>query len=116
MDVFDPFFQDAARFSCSKETGAACSHGMKARHGSSEFVEKRPRYCLGLGVLKLPKVCSFRLFDNQEWERQIKPELLKLIFDSLRRHRSWKVHVRNRGVSPEDEIEISMVKEFSPQP
>ena len=52
----------------------------------------------------------------QEWERQIKPELLKLIFDSLRRHRSWKVHVRNRGVSPEDEIEISMVKEFSPQP
>jgi hypothetical protein len=52
----------------------------------------------------------------QEWERQIKPELLKLIFDSLRTHRTWKVHVRNRGVSPEDEIEISMVKEISSQP
>ena len=49
----------------------------------------------------------------QEWEKQIKPELLKLIFYSLRRHRSWKVHVRNRGLSPEDEIEISMVKEIA---
>ena len=52
----------------------------------------------------------------QEWERQIKPELLKLVFDSLRRHRRWKVHVRNRGLSPEDEIEISMIREFSPEP
>jgi hypothetical protein len=49
----------------------------------------------------------------QEWEKQIKPELLKLIFDSLRRHPSWKVHVRNRGVSPLDEIEIAMVKDFT---
>ena len=49
----------------------------------------------------------------QEWERRIKPELLKLIFDSLRRHPSWNVHVRNRGVSPMDEIEIAMVKSFT---
>lgn len=49
----------------------------------------------------------------QEWERQIKPELLKLIFDALRRHSSWKVHVRNRGLSPLDEIEIAMVKSFA---
>jgi hypothetical protein len=49
----------------------------------------------------------------QEWEKQIKPELLKLIFDSLRKHRNWKVHVRNRGLSPEDEIEISMIKDIS---
>ena len=49
----------------------------------------------------------------QEWEKQIKPELLKLIFDSLRRHPSWKAHVRNRGVSPLDEIEIAMVKDFT---
>ena len=49
----------------------------------------------------------------QEWERQIKPELLKVIFDSLRKHRTWKVHVRNRGLSPEDEIEISMVKDIA---
>ena len=49
----------------------------------------------------------------QEWEKQIKPELLKLIFDSLRRHPSWKARVRNRGVSPLDEIEIAMVKDFT---
>lgn len=52
----------------------------------------------------------------REWEQQIKPDLLKLIFDSLRRHRSWTVHVRNRGRSPEDEIEIAMVKNFSKNP
>ena len=52
----------------------------------------------------------------QEWEKQIKPELLKLIFESLRTHRSWTVHVRNRGRSPQDEIEIAMVKDFSKDP
>jgi hypothetical protein len=49
----------------------------------------------------------------QDWERSVKPELLKLIFDSLRRHPSWNAHVRNRGLSPNDEIEIAMVKDFS---
>jgi hypothetical protein len=49
----------------------------------------------------------------QEWEKQIKPELLKLIFDSLRRHSSWTVRVRNRGFSPHDEIEIAMEKDFT---
>jgi hypothetical protein len=49
----------------------------------------------------------------QEWERSMKPELLKLIFESLRRHSSWNAHVRNRGLSPEDEIEIAMVKDFA---
>ncbi|MEW6543253.1 MAG: hypothetical protein AB1411_06530 [Nitrospirota bacterium] len=52
----------------------------------------------------------------EEWERLVKPELLKLLFDSLRRHPSWKVHVRNRGVSPLDEIEIAMVKDWSQKP
>ena len=49
----------------------------------------------------------------EEWERLVKPELLKVIFDSLRRHPNWTVHVRNRGVSPLDEIEIAMVKDLS---
>ena len=34
------------------------------------------------------------------------------LFDYLRQHPAWKVHVRNRGASPQDEIEIAMVKEF----
>jgi len=49
----------------------------------------------------------------QEWEKRIKPELTKLMFDFLRHHSSWTVHVRNRGLSPLDEIEIAMTKDFS---
>jgi hypothetical protein len=49
----------------------------------------------------------------EEWERLMKPELLKVIFDSLRRYPAWTVHVRNRGISPQDEIEIAMVKGLS---
>jgi hypothetical protein len=49
----------------------------------------------------------------RDWEARVKPELLKIIFDSLRHYPSWTVHIRNRGISPEDEIEIAMVKDFS---
>jgi len=48
----------------------------------------------------------------REWDQDLKPALLKLIFDSLRKHSSWKAHVRNRGASPLDEIEIALVKSF----
>jgi hypothetical protein len=47
-----------------------------------------------------------------EWEQDLKPALLKLIFDSLRKRSSWKAHIRNRGASSLDEIEIVLVKEF----
>ena len=49
----------------------------------------------------------------KEWEHNLKPALLKLIFDTLRKHSQWKAHVRNRGASPLDEIEIALVKEFT---
>jgi hypothetical protein len=52
----------------------------------------------------------------QEWEKRIKPDLLKVMFESLRRHGSWTAHVRNRGISPLDEIEIAMVKDISQDP
>ncbi len=48
-----------------------------------------------------------------DWEARVKPDLLKTIFDSLRRHPSWIVRVRNRGISPLDEIEIAMTKNLS---
>ncbi len=48
----------------------------------------------------------------RDWEVRIKPELLKTMFETLRHYPSWKVHVRNRGVSPNDEIEIAMTKEL----
>ena len=49
----------------------------------------------------------------EEWERLIKPELLKVMFESLRRHPAWTAHVRNRGISPLDEIEIAMTRDLS---
>jgi hypothetical protein len=49
----------------------------------------------------------------REWEARIKPDLLKVLFESLRQHRSWQTHVRNRGNSPVDEIEIVLARDFS---
>jgi hypothetical protein len=48
----------------------------------------------------------------RDWEQRIKPELLKLIMGFLRQHPDWSARVRNRGVSPEDEIEIVLTREF----
>ena len=48
-----------------------------------------------------------------DWEARMKPELLKHIVDSLRQYPSWNVHVRNRGKSSTEEIEIAMEKDFS---
>jgi hypothetical protein len=49
----------------------------------------------------------------REWEARIKPDLLKALFESLRQHQSWQTHVRNRGKSPADEIEIVLARDFS---
>jgi hypothetical protein len=49
----------------------------------------------------------------REWEARIKPDLLKVLFESLRQHQSWQAHVRNRGKSPSDEIEIVLSRDFS---
>jgi hypothetical protein len=55
--------------------------------------------------------------DNQawvrDWEARIKPDLVKAVFESLRQHQSWQTHVRNRGKSPADEIEIVLGRDYS---
>jgi len=43
-----------------------------------------------------------------EWDRRIKPAVLKQIFEVLRRQPAWTAHVRNRGLSPAEEIEICL--------
>lgn len=48
-----------------------------------------------------------------EWEAHIKPRMLKLVFESLRRHPGWTSHIRNRGASPTDEIEVVLARDFS---
>lgn len=53
----------------------------------------------------------------REWEALIKPEVLKTIFETLRRQPGWTSHVRNRGISPSDEIEVVLARDFSkPRP
>ena len=49
----------------------------------------------------------------REWELQIKPAMIKQLFETLREYPAWKVHVRNRGVSAADEIEVAMMRDFS---
>lgn len=52
----------------------------------------------------------------KEWESRIKPEMLKAVFASLRRDLLWDVHVRNRGASTEEEIEIVVRKKTATAP
>ncbi len=49
----------------------------------------------------------------EEWETRIKPEVIKAIFHTLRNYPDWPAHIRNRGRSADDEIEIALVKEFT---
>ena len=39
--------------------------------------------------------------------------MLKQVFEALRRHPSWTSHVRNRGLSSADEIEVVLARDFS---
>jgi hypothetical protein len=47
-----------------------------------------------------------------EWEGQIKPGLVRAVFSYLRQFEDWSFHIRNRGISPLDEIEIVVKKEW----
>jgi hypothetical protein len=49
----------------------------------------------------------------REWESEIKPEMLKQVFETLRRHPAWTSRVRNRGIPSTDEIEIVVTRDFS---
>ncbi|MCC6141910.1 MAG: hypothetical protein IT389_14985 [Nitrospira sp.] len=52
-----------------------------------------------------------------EWEARMKPDILKTVFEALRRHPGWSAHIRNRGISTLDEIEVVVEKDFGkPQP
>jgi len=51
-----------------------------------------------------------------EWETRIKPGLIRAVFSHLRSFPNWEGHIRNRGISPLDEIEIVVERRFSPPP
>ena len=52
----------------------------------------------------------------QEWEGRIKPLVIRQVFDALRRQPGWTSHIRNRGASPTDEIEVVVARDFSKSP
>lgn len=47
-----------------------------------------------------------------EWERGLKPEVVRAVFQALRAVPGWEAHVRNRGASSEDEIEIVVERSY----
>ncbi|MGE3151892.1 MAG: hypothetical protein AB7G48_15900 [Nitrospiraceae bacterium] len=49
----------------------------------------------------------------RDWEGRVKPEVLKTLFETLRRFPEWSVHVRNRGHSPLDQVEVVVQKDFT---
>ena len=48
-----------------------------------------------------------------DWESRVMPEVLKAIFTTVRKFPSWSARVRNRGMARTEEIEISLVKDYS---
>jgi hypothetical protein len=47
-----------------------------------------------------------------EWEVGVKPALIRAVFGQIRAVPGWAAHVRNRGLSPLDEIEVVATRRF----
>ena len=50
-----------------------------------------------------------------EWERQVKPVVLRAVFEALRSAPDWSAHARSRGASTEDEVEIVVERNYPPR-
>ena len=48
-----------------------------------------------------------------EWERALKPEVVRAVFQVLRAPDGWTAHVRNRGADSADEIEIVVERSYA---
>jgi hypothetical protein len=47
----------------------------------------------------------------QEWEQAIKPAIVRAATQIVLQHPGWSCRVRNRGASPEREIELAVERE-----
>ncbi len=47
-----------------------------------------------------------------EWESALKPAAVRAVFQALRAFPNWSAHVRNRGASVEDEIEVVVERAY----
>jgi len=48
-----------------------------------------------------------------EWEAALKPDVVRAVFQALRAVPGWTAHVRNRGASSADEIEIVVERSYA---
>jgi hypothetical protein len=46
----------------------------------------------------------------EEWERDLKPGLIRAVFAHLRSFEGWEARIRNRGISVTDEVEIVVTR------
>ena len=46
----------------------------------------------------------------KQWEAQVKPDIVKSIFQTLERYPGWAARFRNRGMASTEEIEIVLEK------
>ncbi len=49
----------------------------------------------------------------EQWEAQLKPDIVKSIFKTLEQYPEWAARFRNRGMAATDEIEIVLEKSYS---
>lgn len=49
----------------------------------------------------------------KQWETQVKPDIVKSIFEALKRYPDWAARFRNRGMAATEEIEIVLEKSYS---
>jgi hypothetical protein len=48
-----------------------------------------------------------------EWEAALKPDVVRAVFQALRAVPGWTAHVRSRGASSADEIEIVVERSYA---
>ncbi|MDG2305321.1 MAG: hypothetical protein P8R42_11855 [Candidatus Binatia bacterium] len=47
-----------------------------------------------------------------EWERAVKPRIVRAVFDALRETPEWTSHIRNRGAPTDSEIEVVVSRTY----
>ncbi|UCH91855.1 MAG: hypothetical protein JSU60_03925 [Nitrospirota bacterium] len=49
----------------------------------------------------------------KQWEGQVKPDIVKSVFQTLEHYPDWAARFRNRGMAATDEIEIVLEKSYT---
>ena len=47
-----------------------------------------------------------------EWDGDLKPRVVRAVFDALRESPEWTTRVRNRGISSGDEVEVVVTRRY----